>query len=99
MHTVAPLAWPAIYHRTECAPARGPATRWLLRAPQQPAPALLQAHTRGPAAQVPENFIPLRYSDLRDLLVASHPQTFASAQARAQFALLASRLSLRNQIR
>lgn len=45
-----------------------------------------------------ENFIPLRYPDLRDRLVDAYPEFFADAAVKAQFYALAERLSLRNLI-
>ncbi|GBF98601.1 hypothetical protein Rsub_11326 [Raphidocelis subcapitata] len=52
----------------------------------------------------PENFIPLRYPDLRDRLVEGHPEFFAwddeaGAAARIRFYRLAELMSLRNMLR
>ncbi|KAI8466637.1 MAG: hypothetical protein J3K34DRAFT_395497 [Monoraphidium minutum] len=56
--------------------------------------AAASADESGPA----DNFIPLRYPDLRDRLVDGHPEIFASSAVRAKFYQLAEAMSLRNTL-
>jgi len=46
-----------------------------------------------------ENFIPLRYPDLRDRIIEAHPAIFADAAVKAKLYRLAERMSIRNQVR
>mmetsp|Transcript_37753 Transcript_37753/g.84162 ORF Transcript_37753/g.84162 Transcript_37753/m.84162 type:complete len:687 (+) Transcript_37753:200-2260(+) len=46
-----------------------------------------------------ENFIPFRFADLRDQIIADHPDIFSSQDTRIKFHKLCKWLSVRNQVR